>query len=114
MVIADFGLATTTHEELHSFYRCGTPGYAAPEIINSKAGETQSTVSDIFSVGSVAYTLAFKKSAFKGTTPKEIINANRRGEIDFNHYICSRINPLLLDLIKKMMDTNPSTRITAK
>lgn len=70
VVIVDFGLATTVDEELHAFYRCGTPGYASPEIINSKAGEKQSTISDIFSVGSVAYSMTFRKSAFKGTTPK--------------------------------------------
>jgi calcium-dependent protein kinase len=32
-VIVDFGLATHADEEKYLFFRCGTPGYVAPEII---------------------------------------------------------------------------------
>jgi serine/threonine protein kinase len=32
-VIVDFGLATNTDIEKYLFFRCGTPGYVAPEII---------------------------------------------------------------------------------
>lgn len=37
-VIADFGLASDTDAEDYLFYRCGTPGYVAPEVINCKKG----------------------------------------------------------------------------
>lgn len=32
-VIVDFGLATHADIEKYLFFRCGTPGYVAPEII---------------------------------------------------------------------------------
>jgi calcium-dependent protein kinase len=32
-VIVDFGLATHADVDKYLFYRCGTPGYVAPEII---------------------------------------------------------------------------------
>ena len=32
-VIVDFGLATNVDLEKYLFFRCGTPGYVAPEII---------------------------------------------------------------------------------
>lgn len=32
-VIVDFGLATYADQENYLFYRCGTPGYVAPEIV---------------------------------------------------------------------------------
>jgi hypothetical protein len=32
-VIVDFGLATPADIEKYLFFRCGTPGYVAPEII---------------------------------------------------------------------------------
>ena len=32
-VIVDFGLACHADDEKYLFYRCGTPGYVAPEII---------------------------------------------------------------------------------
>lgn len=35
-VIADFGLAVVADDEPYAFYRCGTPGYVAPEIIRMK------------------------------------------------------------------------------
>lgn len=34
--IADFGLAEFVDSEEYLFNRCGTPGYVAPEVINSK------------------------------------------------------------------------------
>ena len=33
-VIIDFGLATKIDQEEYIFYRCGTPGFLAPEIAN--------------------------------------------------------------------------------
>lgn len=33
VVIVDFGLAALTDDQPYIFYRCGTPGYIAPEII---------------------------------------------------------------------------------
>lgn len=37
-VIVDFGLAEYLNAEEPLFIRCGTPGYVAPEIINTSAG----------------------------------------------------------------------------
>jgi calcium-dependent protein kinase len=35
-VIVDYGLATNSDLPKYLFYRCGTPGYVAPEIIALK------------------------------------------------------------------------------
>ena len=32
-VIGDFGLASNVDQEKYLYYRCGTPGYVAPEIV---------------------------------------------------------------------------------
>ena len=37
-VIVDFGLAVDVDAEDYIFYRCGTPGYVAPEIITYENG----------------------------------------------------------------------------
>jgi calcium-dependent protein kinase len=34
-VIIDFGLATFVNEPDYLFYRCGTPGFVSPEVMNS-------------------------------------------------------------------------------
>jgi len=36
VVIVDFGLAVMNGDEDYIHYRCGTPGYIAPEVINIK------------------------------------------------------------------------------
>ena len=41
IVIADYGLATWADAPEYIFFRCGTPGYVAPEIINSKSKSGQ-------------------------------------------------------------------------
>ncbi len=57
IVIADFGLATELEKEWIS-YRCGTPGYMAPEIINLKEKKQEySTPCDIYSAGLIFYLL---------------------------------------------------------
>ena len=33
IVLADFGLATYIKAKSHIYYRCGTTGYVAPEIL---------------------------------------------------------------------------------
>lgn len=37
--LVDFGLSSYCDEEDYLFKRCGTPGYVAPEILNSKSQE---------------------------------------------------------------------------
>jgi serine/threonine protein kinase len=37
-VIVDFGLAADTQAEDYIYYRCGTPGFVAPEITTLKKG----------------------------------------------------------------------------
>lgn len=36
IVIVDFGLAEQVENQKFLFYKCGTPGYVAPEVINYK------------------------------------------------------------------------------
>lgn len=56
VVIADFGLATKVDEPVYLYYRCGTPGYVAPEILNldTKINEYNEKC-DIFSLGVIFY-----------------------------------------------------------
>ena len=55
IVIADFGLAQEVKKKfLH--IRCGTPGYCAPEVLNSKPHKPEYDAKvDVFSVGCVFY-----------------------------------------------------------
>ena len=54
--IVDFGLSCYIKEENPIYLRCGTPGYVAPEILNSKDDwKTYSEKCDVFSIGVLFY-----------------------------------------------------------
>ena len=57
-MISDFGLASWDHNKAARFERCGTPGYIAPEVLNSGQGKViLDHRSDIFSLGVLAHIL---------------------------------------------------------
>lgn len=57
MKVVDFGLATFCDVDQYIFTRCGTPGYAAPEIVNAKQDDNPHFTSkcDVFSTGVLLY-----------------------------------------------------------
>ena len=58
IVLADFGLATSVKNKSHTYYRCGTTGYVAPEVLTYKDGSKMySEKCDIFSLGVIFYQL---------------------------------------------------------
>lgn len=71
-MIVDFGLAVDVDADDYIFYRCGTPGYVAPEIINYENGQQLTTLCDIFSVGCILHILLVKRSLFEGNTAAEV------------------------------------------
>ena len=77
-VIIDFGLATCSTDNQRLFYRCGTPGFVAPEIINNKQSSTNCTpASDIFSLGLIFYEMLQGKSIFNASSPAELFAQNK-------------------------------------
>lgn len=65
-VIVDFGLATNADVEKYLFFRCGTPGYVAPEIICLNESRHIEPECDIFSAGVIFHILLTRKPLFEG------------------------------------------------
>lgn len=63
-VIVDFGLATDVDIEKYLFFRCGTPGYVAPEIIELNESKHIEPECDIFSAGIIFHILLTRKAVF--------------------------------------------------
>lgn len=63
-IIVDFGLAAYVNSEDYLFYRCGTPGYVAPEITTLVKGQKVDPVCDVFSTGAILHILLTKKTLF--------------------------------------------------
>ena len=113
-VIADFGLAADTESNDYIFYRCGTPGYVAPEIITCKKGDKLSTACDIFSAGLIFHILLVKRPLFEGSTCDEVYENNKKCKFNLNASMYDRVDPQAMDLLKKMLELNPTERMTAE
>ena len=72
--VADFGLATFTLNDEPVYQRCGTPGFVAPEVLK---GQGYSYKADVFSAGSLFFSLVTGRYLFSGNTPKETLYLNR-------------------------------------
>ncbi len=110
--IVDFGLATYIDVNQYIFKRCGTPGYIAPEIINSKSKVDfkYNEKCDIFSIGVIFYTLLTEQAPFTGAF-NEIIKKNKACLISFEHSIFKEKS--LKSLLEKMLAVDPKMRISA-
>lgn len=114
-VIIDFGLSTCQSENQQLFSRCGTPGFIAPEIINNKNGETKCTpISDIFSLGLIFHYMLLGRSIFSSKTQADVFTENKACQFDFDHIDYQRLSKESLNLMKSMLQVNPSERISAE
>lgn len=52
LLLCDFGFAVRK-DEIRGHYRCGTPGYVAPEVFKNKSGFSEKI--DIFSLGALLF-----------------------------------------------------------
>lgn len=58
VVIVDFGLSTFVTSKNYIFYRCGTPGFMAPELLKAKNTKKKADpIGDIFSLGLIFHIL---------------------------------------------------------
>lgn len=107
MAIGDFGLATFAHEEEYLFVRCGTPGFVSPEIINIPNIEDvrvrNDPISDVFSAGLIFHLLVFGQSIFEGRRYNEILTSNRSCNFNFNKPLYKDADPMVKDLMIKML-----------
>lgn len=97
--IVDFGFATYAANRNHVYPNCGTPGYAAPELLDKR--NTIITFSaDIFSLGVTLYFLLFGKLPYQDNS-KNMLLANKEGRFAFSRALIN--NPSACDLIRRMV-----------
>lgn len=93
-VLIDLGLCLLS-ETGQGRHRCGSPGYCAPEIINSRLYDCKV---DVYSLGVTCWALATGRSPFKRANVSETLKANQRSELDFSLPVFDR-NPNLTSFI---------------
>lgn len=106
--IGDFGLAAKIEEGTKRRTICGTPNYMSPEVLNSQVGHSYET--DIWSVGVILYVLIVGRAPFQAPSSKLIYSRIKTGVYVFPKD--SNISEPAKDLISKLLNTNPTKRIT--
>lgn len=107
--VADFGFSAVAEQIqpnglLHTL--CGTPAYVAPEILSQRGYD--GAKADIWSIGVILYALTTGSLPFFDENVMELYRKIYRGK-----FKCpSWISPDLEDLLSRLMDTNPETRIS--
>ena len=109
--IADFGLASFVKEGELLKLRCGSPGYVAPEILQDVG---YNEMSDIFSAGVILYVLLTGRPGFRGYNVNEILVKNKNADIEYPAKYWNKISDKAKDLVSKMLEKDPSKRITAE
>jgi serine/threonine protein kinase len=102
--IADFGLAKASDSKHYSF--CGTPEYLAPEII-LESGHTQCV--DWWCFGCFIYELLTGRPPYSSSDNNSMYNQilNKKPKVRVN------VSDAVKDLIDRLMDKNPQTRLGA-
>lgn len=80
----DLGLAEISEEEPYIFYRCGTPGYIAPEIIGMDGEQPINVGCDIFSLGVIFHVLLTNRFLFTGSDNQEVYHSNKALSFDLS------------------------------
>jgi calcium/calmodulin-dependent protein kinase I len=108
--IADFGFAKKC-PFVGLTTMCGTPGYVAPEILERVPYDTQC---DLWSLGVIVYILLGGYSPFEEKTQDALFARIRAGEYTFHEEFWHSVSDNAKDLIRSLLNTNPSKRLTAQ
>jgi 5'-AMP-activated protein kinase catalytic alpha subunit len=106
--IVDFGLSNTYREGETLKTACGSPCYAAPEMIAGK--RYHGLISDVWSCGIILYAMSC------GYLPFEDPNTNKlyKKILNCDFLIPGFVSSNCKDLIKKILNTDPVQRISIK
>jgi len=110
--VADFGFAKVLREGEHLISACGSPHYAAPEVILAKeSGVGYRFECDMWAVGVICYTLLCCQYPFDGDSDLEVIKKVQKGVFDFPDHV--KVSEDAEDFIRKLVCLKTDERYTS-
>ncbi|CAF1117104.1 unnamed protein product [Adineta ricciae] len=106
--IADFGLSNMMKDGELLKTSCGSPNYAAPEVVSGELYAGQEV--DIWSCGVILYALLTGTLPFDDDNVQILFKKIRSGIFPIPDYL----NPSVVDLLQKMLTVDPVRRATIK
>ncbi|CAL4911102.1 unnamed protein product [Urochloa decumbens] len=108
--VIDFGLSVCFKPGDRFSEIVGSPYYMAPEVLKRNYGQEI----DIWSAGVILYILLCGVPPFWAETDEGIAQAIIRSNIDFEREPWPKVSENAKDLVRKMLDPSPYSRLTAQ
>ncbi|KAM0527237.1 hypothetical protein ACHAPS_002914 [Verticillium nonalfalfae] len=107
--IADFGMAALHQSEGHRLETaCGSPHYAAPELLKNK--HYRGDRADVWSMGVILYAILAARLPFDDPDIRVLLARTKKGIYEMPEFL----SPEAKDLICRMLQVNPDIRISLK
>ncbi|KAI4115563.1 MAG: hypothetical protein LQ345_003874 [Seirophora villosa] len=110
--VVDFGVSEMFEKssEMRTAKSAGSPAFMPPELCVAKHGDISGKAADIWSMGVTLYCLRFGKIPFERPGVLQLYECIRNDR--FNMDSGAECSENLKDLLTKLLDKNPRTRIT--
>mmetsp|Transcript_3552 Transcript_3552/g.5651 ORF Transcript_3552/g.5651 Transcript_3552/m.5651 type:complete len:447 (-) Transcript_3552:488-1828(-) len=110
--VVDFGFAKVLDEGEELYSACGSPHYAAPEVVAAKdSGVGYRFACDMWAVGVITYTLLCCQYPFDGETDGEVIQKVQTGDFTFPDHVT--VSAEAEDFVRKLIVKDVGLRATA-
>jgi len=111
-VLTDFGIAALVIDDEAMCKQCGSPGYAAPEVLSQKRYGVKV---DSFSTGATLYFMLCGRLPFEGDSMKAVLRRTMKREVSFeNHAEFSKVSGQCKHFILTLLQKDPDNRPTAE
>lgn len=106
--VADFGLSALYSQDWELSTSCGSPFYAAPEILKGQRYSGRKV--DVYACGVVLYALLARRLPYGEHSTRDLLKVMQTSTFELPRGISSGVE----DLVRRMMEQDPRRRITMR